>query len=152
MRPLARWRTLESALTPPSSSPSPLLSSRTLRSFSVCAQCLSKIGQAPLSIPPGVTFDVLPPVDKSASVAALQSTIAEPTTRQWHRIRRGLVPKPPKSQLSTVHVKGPLGEMHMAIPPYVSFTRQGEDGKTGAVVINVQDSEIRKQREMWGAY
>jgi len=49
--------------------------------------------------------------------------------------------------MSTVQVRGPLGEMAMQIPPYISI----DQGAAGGPVLAVQDAEDRKQREMWGA-
>src|SRR4051812_35141701 len=92
-----------------------------LRSFATTSPCLSKIGSAPLSIPPEVTFKVVP-----ASV----------------RARGGRV-----QSMSTVHVKGPLGELSMEIPPYVNIN---QDAKLAGPTLTVENSRDAKQRAMWG--
>ena len=88
----ARWRCLECNLKRHSqvSEAAPLLriaSKFQSRNFSATPIPNSKIGKAPLSIPPGVIFEVIPPViGKRKRNIALQ-----------------------KQLLPTVHIKGPLG-------------------------------------------
>jgi large subunit ribosomal protein L6 len=71
-----------------------------------------------------------------------------------------------RQPMSTVQIKGPLGalfhfrssrprnnsiagEMSMEIPPYITIDRKTPDSPA---VLQVQDAEVRKQREMWGTY
>ena len=60
-------------------------------------------------------------------------------------LRRGLKSRRIQS-LSTVQVKGPLGEITMPIPQYVKI--EGLEGN--APVVSVEDADVRQQREMWG--
>jgi hypothetical protein len=92
------------------------------RSFATTSPCQSKIGSAPLSIPPGVTFKIIRPPAR-ARAARVQA-------------------------MSTVQIKGPLGELSMAIPAYVNIN---EDPALPGPTLTVQDSRDAKQRAMWGA-
>ncbi|KAJ4350589.1 54S ribosomal protein L6 mitochondrial [Ascochyta clinopodiicola] len=87
------------------------------RTFTTTARCESKIGALPLSVPPGVTFSVIAPK------AAAKGSRAQST--------------------STVHVKGPLGELSMEIPPYVAIDQQ-------SMTLSIQDATDAKQKAMWG--
>jgi large subunit ribosomal protein L6 len=49
--------------------------------------------------------------------------------------------------MPTVHVKGPLGELSMEIPPYVNID---QDPSLPGPTLTVQDSRDAKQRAMWG--
>lgn len=92
--------------------------------FSTTAQCASKIGAAALSLPPDVTF-----------------TLHEaPAPKQGQGISK-------VQQGATVEIAGPLGKMSYAIPPYMTIT-SNEANRTHT--LNIQNSEDRKQREMWG--
>ncbi|KAF2657915.1 60S ribosomal protein-like protein L6 [Lophiostoma macrostomum CBS 122681] len=92
-----------------------------LRTFATTSPCLSKIGSAPLSLPPEVTFRVIAPSARGKG-ARVQS-------------------------MSTVHVKGPLGELSMEIPAYVNID---QDPSLVGPTLTVQDSSEAKQRAMWG--
>lgn len=94
--------------------------------FSTSIQRRSKIGSAPLSLPPSVTFTVVPP----------------PVQLPNARISR-------KKVGSTVEIEGPLGKMSMQIPPYVSI---GVDEGSQARTVSISDPEDREQRAMWGVY
>ena len=94
-----------------------------IRQFSTSRAQQSKIGRSPLSVPPTVTMTVNPPPP----------------------LRRGLKSRRTQS-LSTVQVKGPLGEITMPIPQYVKI--EGLEGN--APVVSVEDADVRQQREMWG--
>jgi large subunit ribosomal protein L6 len=50
--------------------------------------------------------------------------------------------------MSTVQIKGPLGELSMQIPAYVNID---EDPALPGPTLTVQDSRDAKQRAMWGA-
>lgn len=45
--------------------------------------------------------------------------------------------------MSTVHVKGPLGELSMEIPSYVVIDQQ-------SMTLSIQDATDAKQKAMWG--
>jgi len=49
--------------------------------------------------------------------------------------------------MSTVRVKGPLGDLSKPIPPYFSINREGD---AGPIILSIEDAAVRKQREMWG--
>ena len=91
------------------------------RAFATTSPCLSKIGSAPLSIPPEVTFRIAAP----------------PARGRGTRVQA----RP------TVHIKGPLGELSMEIPPYVNID---QDPSLPGPTLTVQDSRDAKQRAMWG--
>ncbi|KAF2116144.1 60S ribosomal protein-like protein L6 [Lophiotrema nucula] len=91
------------------------------RAFTTSSPCLSKIGSAPLSIPPEVTFKIIAPPARAAG----------------RRVQ----------QMSTVQIKGPLGELSMEIPPYVNID---QDAALPGPTLTVQDSRDAKQRAMWG--
>lgn len=101
-------------------------SSQRTSSFSTSASCCSKIGGAPLSVPQDVSFRILaPPQQKSGARVS--------------RTQTG----------STVEIEGPLGKMSLAIPAYMTIHT---DEAKRAYTLSVLDQEVRKQREMWGAY
>lgn len=49
--------------------------------------------------------------------------------------------------MSTVHVKGPLGELSMDVPHYVNID---QDPSLGGPTLTIQDSTDAKQKAMWG--
>ncbi|KAJ2159918.1 54S ribosomal protein L6 mitochondrial [Coemansia sp. RSA 552] len=52
---------------------------------------------------------------------------------------------------TTLRVTGPLGERMMAIEPFVELEFSGpRRGNEYEVLVKVKDSEIKKQRQMWG--
>lgn len=51
--------------------------------------------------------------------------------------------------MSTVKVKGPLGELSMEVPAYVKID---QDPKLSGPTLSVQDSTDAKQRAMWGRH
>ncbi|KAF1977434.1 mitochondrial 54S ribosomal protein YmL16 [Bimuria novae-zelandiae CBS 107.79] len=91
------------------------------RGFASTSPCRSKIGSAPLSIPPGVTFKVIPPSTKGRVVRA--------------------------QAMSTVQIKGPLGELSMDIPTYVKID---QDPALPGPTLSVEDATDKKQKAMWG--
>ncbi|KAK4539906.1 hypothetical protein LTR36_009948 [Oleoguttula mirabilis] len=92
--------------------------------FSTTSQCHSKIGRAPLSLPPDVNFTVL----------------TAPPQQQGRQVSR--------TQLGqTVEIEGPKGKMSLTIPHYMSIL---SDGETRTQTLSILDPEERKQREMWG--
>lgn len=101
--------------TPPSTQFAPC------RTFTTTPTCKSKIGSSPLSIPPGVTFKIIPPSIKA---------------------REGRT-----QAMSTVQVKGPLGELSMEIPPYVNIS---QDSKLAGPTLTIENENDAKQKAMWG--
>lgn len=92
--------------------------------FSSTTGCRSKIGRAPLSLPPQVTFRILETPPKKQSRGLSQS-------------------EPDRS----VEIEGPLGKMSMDIPPFISIA-SNEETRTHS--LSVLDSNDKKQRAMWG--
>jgi large subunit ribosomal protein L6 len=134
MFPRARWRCLECTLKsysanaktlaqlPIAPHPSSFVHNRN---FSTSPRKYSKIGKAPLSIPPGVSFEVLPPVIGKRKRDAVDQ----------------------QKEMATVHIKGPLGEMSMPIPPFITISREAPDAPP---VLSIQNPEEKFQKAMWG--
>lgn len=93
-------------------------------SFSTSTPSYSKIGSAPLSMPPEVTFQI----------------VDAPVQKPGGRISR-------TQEGATVHIEGPLGKMSMPIPSYMTIN--SDDAKR-THTLSILDQEDRKQREMWG--
>lgn len=108
----------------PSTTPPAFLVPSVARAFSASAASQSQIGRAPLSIPENVDFSVTYP--KAPKVGRLTAVQQRPTVR----------------------ISGPLGELSMTIPPFVNIEH---DVALKKAFVTVEDREIRKQREMWGA-
>ena len=118
----------------------PAFASIPRRLFSSSTQHCSRIGAAPLSIPPGVELTLIDP----------------PSPRKNEMLRRV---EPPK----TIEVKGPLGQlqlplhrmaltstvgiMSIQIPSYMDF---GQEPDSRKATLAVKDKNERTQREMWG--
>lgn len=98
---------------------------QTIRSFSTTRLCRSKIGSAPLSVPPEVKFNIIQPAALRAGKQAISK----------------------EEQGSTVEISGPLGTMKYEIPAYMSI-QENEDNRTRT--LSILDANDRKQREMWG--
>lgn len=92
--------------------------------FSTSTQCQSKVGRAPISLPPEVNFTITEP----------------PPQKQASRVGRAQAG-------SIVQVEGPLGRMSMTIPPYMQIE---SDEATRSKTLSILDAEDRKQRQMWG--
>ncbi|KAH9827802.1 54S ribosomal protein L6, mitochondrial-like [Teratosphaeria destructans] len=90
--------------------------------FSTTRTCHSKIGRAPLSVPPEVKFTVIPKAQQSRSISSAD---------------RG----------STVHIEGPRGKMSVDMPPYMTI--EGSD-EGRMQTVRILDKGVRAQREMWG--
>ena len=95
-----------------------------LSRFSTSTRCSSKIGRAPLSLPPEVTFRIIEPSTRNES-----STIS--------RTQPG----------STVEIEGPLGSTQLSIPPFVSIETD-EENRTRT--LSILDTNDKKQKAMWG--
>ncbi|SMQ49640.1 unnamed protein product [Zymoseptoria tritici ST99CH_3D7] len=92
--------------------------------FSTTSRSHSKIGAAPLSIPPEVTFRTIQPPPPANNA-------------RMSRTQRG----------ATVEIEGPLGKMSYPIPAYMSV-EVNEDARTRT--LSIQNAEDRQQRAMWG--
>ena len=93
------------------------------RGFASTSPCQSKIGSLPLSIPPGVTFKVIPPSAKGRAARA--------------------------QAMSTVEIKGPLGELSMQVPTYVNIN---QDPSLAGPTLTIADTTDKKQKGMWGTH
>ncbi|KAF2020879.1 mitochondrial 54S ribosomal protein YmL16 [Aaosphaeria arxii CBS 175.79] len=100
------------------------------RTFATTSPRLSKIGSLPLSIPPEVSFKVVAPSLGGG--------------RGNGNGNKGGV----RTQaMSTVHIKGPLGELSMDIPSYVKID---QDPSLLGPTLSIEDAKDAKQRAMWG--
>lgn len=98
---------------------------RTSR-FSTSTQRRSKIGSAPLSLPPNVTFEVIPPPAQLPNARVSRTQVG-----------------------ATVKIEGPLGKMSMQIPPYINI---GMGDGVSSRSVTIMDTEDKKQKSMWGVY
>lgn len=108
------------------SGPTTTAARQCIRSFSTTRLCRSKIGSAPLSLPPEVKFNILAPAASKVVNGKKVST---------------------DGQGSIVEISGPLGTMKMDIPAYMSI-QENEENRTRT--LSILDANDRKQREMWG--
>lgn len=93
-------------------------------SFSTSSPCQSKIGSAPLSLPPDVNFHI----------------VEAPILKQGARVSRS-------QEGATVHIEGPLGKLSLPLPAYMNIV---SDEAKRTYSLSILDQEERKQREMWG--
>ncbi|TGO45786.1 hypothetical protein BCON_0365g00040 [Botryotinia convoluta] len=109
--------------TPSVSIPSFLLPAFPIasRSFSASTCRNSHIGSAVLSIPPEVTFKVIPPPPPARGSAVTGRPV--------------------------VKIEGPLGKMSMSIEPFIKIEH---DENTRKAIVRVEDREVKNQRAMWG--
>ncbi|KAL7273546.1 54S ribosomal protein L6 mitochondrial [Rhizina undulata] len=91
------------------------------RTFAVSAACNSKIGLAPVSIPPSVELETVVPAKRNGN-ARIQP-------------------------LRTLSIKGPLGHLSLTLPEYLTLTI---DEPSKKATVSIADRTIRAQREMWG--
>ncbi|GAB7363428.1 hypothetical protein MBLNU230_g3704t1 [Neophaeotheca triangularis] len=106
----------------PAFAPSSKTSNQT-SNFSTTQQCRSKIGRATLSLPSEVNL-----------------TISQAVARRQGKVSRGQTGP-------SVQIDGPLGNMSMSIPNYMSILPD-ETGRN--YNLQILDAEERHQREMWG--
>jgi large subunit ribosomal protein L6 len=99
-------------------------SSKQSAPFSSTSQCRSKIGRAPLSVPPEVTFTILETPPKKQS--------------------RGMIRTEPDRH---VQIEGPLGKLSLEIPPFMSIA-SNEESRTRS--LSILDANDKKQKAMWG--
>ncbi|KAL9603798.1 MAG: hypothetical protein Q9219_000907 [cf. Caloplaca sp. 3 TL-2023] len=100
----------------------PAFQNASNRPFSSSSPRASRIGAAPIAIPPEVNLRLLEPPKRKG-----------PATR----IQR------PK----TVEVEGPLGKASIQLPPFVSYALNEATRKAS---LSILDRKDREQREMWG--
>lgn len=93
------------------------------RSFSASTCRNSHIGSAVLSIPPEVTFKVIPPPPPARGSAVAGRPV--------------------------VKIEGPLGKMSMSIEPFIKIEH---DENTRKAIVRVEDREVKNQRAMWGKH
>ncbi|KAF5025576.1 hypothetical protein F66182_2320 [Fusarium sp. NRRL 66182] len=91
--------------------------------FSTTAKRPSKLGRTPLSIPPGVELTV-------------GKLVAQKDLTSYKKVYK-----------KTITVKGPLGELNLDVPEYVEVV---PDVENKVVALNVQDTEVKEQKQMWG--
>ncbi|KAA8644514.1 hypothetical protein EYZ11_004603 [Aspergillus tanneri] len=101
----------------------PAFSLQQTQCFSTTSPTQSRVGGAPLSIPPSVSLKF----------------IDLPQTEV-----RGKAKERPKS---AIEVKGPLGELTLNLPP---FLKVAHDDASRKASLTVEDSSIAHQRAMWG--
>jgi large subunit ribosomal protein L6 len=94
--------------------------------FSTSPRCRSKIGALPLTLPPDVTFTIIP-----ASTTTTRGRVGSSDT--WTR----------------VEVDGPLGKIGMPVAPFISIA---QDDEARTRTLSIQDDNDKKQRGMWGEY
>ncbi|KAG6003165.1 hypothetical protein E4U54_000737 [Claviceps lovelessii] len=95
----------------------------TPRQFCTTTKRPSKLGRTPITIPPGVEL----------SMSDLKTV----------RIKTSYRP----ALKRTINVKGPLGELNLDVPEFVSL-RQDLENKTA--LLSVEDANIKDQQMMWG--
>ncbi|KAI4247631.1 MAG: hypothetical protein L6R42_009570 [Xanthoria sp. 1 TBL-2021] len=95
---------------------------RTRRSFASSAPRPSRVGAAPIALPPDVNLRLLDPPRMRGAVTRVE---------------------PPK----TVEIEGPLGKASVQLPPFVSYNI---DAAAKKATLSVLDKKSGDQREMWG--
>ncbi|KAL8993387.1 MAG: hypothetical protein Q9169_006390 [Polycauliona sp. 2 TL-2023] len=92
------------------------------RSFAGSAPRTSRVGAAPIALPPDVNLRLLDPPRRKGTVTRVE---------------------PPR----IVEIEGPLGKASVQLPPYVSYNI---DDAAKKATLNVLDKKSREQRQMWG--
>ncbi|KAL8756433.1 MAG: hypothetical protein Q9199_002948 [Rusavskia elegans] len=95
---------------------------RTRRFFASSAPRPSRVGAAPIALPPDVNLRLLDSPKRRGAVTRVE---------------------PPK----TVEIEGPLGKASVQLPPFVSYNI---DDAAKKATLSVLDKKSRDQREMWG--
>ncbi|KAI1434728.1 54S ribosomal protein L6 [Xylaria sp. CBS 124048] len=93
------------------------------RQFSNTPSRPSKLGQTPISVPPGVELAIGEPIAKKDMTTYLR------------------IPK------RTVTVKGPLGKLDLVIPPFLKIHH---DETARKLLLSVENRNLKEQRAMWG--
>ncbi|KAL8905259.1 MAG: hypothetical protein Q9171_006735 [Xanthocarpia ochracea] len=94
----------------------------TRRSFASSAPRTSRVGAAPIALPPEVNLRLLDPPKRRGAVTRVE---------------------PPK----TIEIEGPLGKASVQLPPFVSYSI---DDAAKKATLSVIDKKSRDQRELWG--
>ena len=116
----------------------------SLRSFSSTTKWASRIGSAPISLPPEVNLRFLEPPSSKRNIVR---RIAPPRTLEVEgplgncESRHLTVPKK--------NTKPIPGKLTIPIPLYMSFE---QDPETRKATLKIPDKTERKHREMWGQY
>lgn len=83
--------------------------------------------------------------------------VPPPKSRNPREVPLGSLYIPPHLPLNypanylTRIIKGPLGELSLGVPPFLSIKEEPIPSSTSRrVSVSVQDPKIRQQREMWG--
>ncbi|KAL8767089.1 MAG: hypothetical protein Q9209_006316 [Squamulea sp. 1 TL-2023] len=92
------------------------------RCFASSAPRTSRVGAAPIALPPEVNLRLLDPPKRRGAV-----TRVEPA--------------------KTIEIEGPLGKASVQLPPFVSYNI---DDTAKKATLSVLDKKSRDQREMWG--
>ena len=129
-----------------------------IRRFSTTPQCASNVGMKRLAVPSTVTLMVAPPPPPK------RTKYFKPSSR--HHPLGG--PSARESDFQKVTVTGPLGTLHIDVPPFISLVPAWKvdprlalqiaeiegQGKVAPerndLAVVVTDDKSRKQREMWG--
>ncbi|KAI1826680.1 54S ribosomal protein L6 [Xylaria intraflava] len=93
------------------------------RQFSDTSSRPSKLGQTPISVPPGVELSIGEPIAKKDPTSYLK------------------IPK------RTVTVSGPLGKLDMQIPPFLKIHH---DETARKILLSIENANLKQQKEMWG--
>ncbi|KAL8817854.1 MAG: hypothetical protein Q9223_003394 [Gallowayella weberi] len=93
------------------------------RRFATSAPQSSRVGAAPIAIPPDVNLRLLDPPKRKGAITRVE---------------------PPK----TIEIEGPLGKASVQLPPFVNYHL--DEGAKKAT-LTVLDKKQRDQREMWGS-
>ncbi|KAL8911608.1 MAG: hypothetical protein Q9172_007646 [Xanthocarpia lactea] len=94
----------------------------TRRSFASSAPRASRVGAAPIALPPEVNLRLLDPPKRRGAVTRVH---------------------PPK----TIEIEGPLGKASVQLPPFVNYSI---DDVAKKATLSVIDKKSRDQRELWG--
>ncbi|OJJ64133.1 hypothetical protein ASPSYDRAFT_84157 [Aspergillus sydowii CBS 593.65] len=103
--------------------PSSLLRSQPTQYFSTTPRVQSRVGGAPVSVPPEVSLKFID----------LPQTTARGTSQDQAK--------------TAIEVTGPLGQLTLNIPP---FLKVAHDESLQKATIEVEDREVAHQRAMWG--
>ncbi|ETN39319.1 uncharacterized protein HMPREF1541_05542 [Cyphellophora europaea CBS 101466] len=93
------------------------------RSFSTSISRSSRIGKEPITIPPEVSLQFIELPRSNARTRKIDAAT------------------------SVVAIKGPLGELRVNLPPYVTTSLVDSDRK---ISVKVSDPEVKHQHAMWG--
>ena len=122
----------------------PAFANSPVRSFQNTSRCSSRIGAAPLSVPPEVNLKLLTPA-QSKRDTAVRRTAPSQTVEIV-----GPLGELDRHQTEThTNTKAKQGTLMLPIPPYMTFE---QDPAVRKATLKITDREERKQREMWGVY